>query len=407
MPSPEILKRRLEAAALFAEEAARDLSKPLDRLLARFFHARRGRAGASDRRVISDAAFAIFRHKLLVESWLDSPAALLFHRAAYALAAEGLLDAETFAGLVARDDARKVHQNLSRGQIPDHLQNLSPDEKLAIRYSFPLWLVQKWVRTLGPQDAEHLLRAMNQRAPLVLRANPWKISRDELLRRLRDRGMETEPTPLSPWGVRVERRFQVPGLAEFRKGLFEIQDEASQLVVLALDPKPGETVWDVCAGGGGKTLFIAGLMENRGRVLATEVRTRKLDEVKKRAARAGLSNIFPAERGLAVDKLLIDAPCSGTGTLRRNPDAKWKVSPEILEKNHGTNLQILESHAPCLRKGGILVYATCSLEPEENDDVIEAFLDRHGDFCRFQHDRYLFPHSQGTDGFYIAKLTRD
>jgi len=232
---------------------------------------------------------------------------------------------------------------------------------------------------------------------------------------LNRQGCEAAATSLSPWGVLAGKRFNVSEIPEFKKGFFEVQDEGSQMIVLAVDPQPGEVLWDACAGGGGKTLFAAALMKNSGRVLASDVRTGKLEELRKRAKRAGAFNIFAA--GIkelekkkifaeGVDKLLIDAPCSGTGTLRRNPDQKWRLTKEIIVQFRENQLKILTDCAPHLKRGGTLVYATCSLQPEENENVVDHFLKQHSGFCRAAADRRFFPHRHGTDGVFVAKLLK-
>ncbi|HOW88333.1 MAG TPA: RsmB/NOP family class I SAM-dependent RNA methyltransferase, partial [Candidatus Omnitrophota bacterium] len=198
---------------------------------------------------------------------------------------------------------------------------------------------------------------------------------------------------------------------------FEVQDEGSQMICQKMDPKPGENIWDVCAGGGGKSLLLAAMMENKGRIVATDLRSFKLEELKKRAKRAGVFNIFPAElERLAelkvarkgFDKILVDAPCSGTGTLGRNPDAKWKLAPSWFEALPVEQLAILEKALPYLAKNGKLYYATCSVEAAENEKVVEKFLSAHPELrtipCGEKGDPFfkLWPPETGTDGFFLA-----
>ncbi len=413
--SISILKSQLETVAKFYKEVANS-PHPVDRLLGNFFHRFRKRFGSRDRKVISETCYGIFRHKLLIESWIsqrNEKIPLLEPLAA--LAAEGLIDAKTFSELWPCRGAEELYQGLKNKQLPASFFQLNFEESLSRRFSFPLELVKRWLVRFGEETCGKLLQAMNERPPLILRVNPLRISRDELIGRLSQKGHEALPGLLSPWGVKVLERFNVFEMEEFKQGFFEVQDEGSQLVALAVDPRPGEIVWDACAGGGGKTLILAALMKNKGRVIATDIRPAKLADLRKRAKRAGIFNVFPADlkrldqsslfkRG--VDRILIDAPCSGTGTLRRNPDAKWKLSLEKLAACQKDQRQILEQYYSYLKPGGRLVYATCSIEPEENEAVVEDFLGNHPEFHRGRADQYLTPHENGTDGFYIACLLR-
>lgn len=402
------------AAALYREMAASPY--PADRLLGSFFHRNRKRYGSRDRKTISEALYGIFRHKLFIEGWeqaAQSQDALFLPLAALAL--EGLLDQKKFAELWSGKDPVKFYNLFTRREIPGGMPFATFAEKMAFVHSFPLGLVERWLTKFGDAEGEKLLCALNERPPLVVRVNPLKISREELMNRFAAKGHEAAATALSPWGIRIQERFNIFELEEFTEGFFEVQDEGSQLVALSLDPQPGEVVWDACAGGGGKTLMLAALMKNKGRVIATDTRMSKLDDLKKRARRAGAFNIFPANLNRlnefklmwsGVDRLLIDAPCSGTGTLRRNPDAKWKISPERWAECRADQLRILENYTPRLKPGGRLVYATCSMEPEENEDVIAAFLEKHPEFGRETADTHLYPHETGTDGFFIATLLK-
>ncbi len=413
------LRHQLEAAVKLYEEI-KDSPHPTDRLLGNFFHRNRKRFGSKDRKVISETIYGIFRHRLLIDNWLGKPTpteyrgANFFWHAVTALACEGLIEKDVFTTFFGSKKAESLYDAFKEKKLPPGQDSLSRPETLSIRYSFPLWMVERWIRYFG-EETEGLLQAMNERPPLVLRANPIRISRDELVARLRAKGHEAEPGLLSPWSVRVRERFNVFEIPEFKEGLFEVQDEGSQLVALSVNPQPGEVIWDTCAGGGGKTLLVAALMRNQGRVIATDIRSRKLVDLRKRAKRAGLFNIFPADLkrlgesklfGRGVDKLLVDAPCSGTGTLRRNPDAKWKISPKMIQELRGEQLKILDAYVRYLKKGGSLVYATCSMEPEENEEVVDTFLKDHPEFQRMSQDIHLFPHRNGTDGFFISTLCK-
>ncbi len=416
MTSPShFLKRQMFTALTLYGEMA-DSPYPADRFLGNFFHQHRKRYGSRDRKVISEAIYGIFRHKLFIEGWEAAAQSddSLFKPLA-ALVLEELLDQKTFADLWSGKDAAKFYNLFARREIPGGIKFTTPAEKMAFIHSFPLWLVERWLEKFGQDDGEKFLRALNERPPLMVRVNPLKISREELISHFTAKGHAAVATLMSPWGIRIQDRFNIFELEEFKEGFFEVQDEGSQLVALKVDAQPGEVVWDACAGGGGKTLMLAALMQNKGRVIATDIRMSKLDDLKKRARRAGVFNIFPADlkrlnefklMWSGVDRLLIDAPCSGTGTLRRNPDAKWKISPERLAQCRADQLRILDDYTPRLKPGGRLVYATCSMEPEENEDVIEAFLKSHPEFQRLAPDTHLYPHETGTDGFYVSQLTK-
>ncbi len=389
---------------------------PADRLLGNYFHQYRKRFGSRDRKVISEAVYGIFRHRRFIEGWENASEKQdeLFKPLA-ALVLEGLIDRKTFAEVWEGKDAEKYFGLFNRREIPGGIGFASPAEKLAFVYSFPLWMVERWLQRFGEEECVKLLRSLNERPPLVIRVNTVKISSEELASRLAAKGHEAVPTEMSPYGLKIRERFNIFELEEFTEGFFEVQDEGSQLVALRVEPQPGEVVWDACAGGGGKTLMLAALMKNKGRVIATDIRANKLEDIKKRAKRAGLFNIFPADLNrldesklirAGVDRLLIDAPCSGTGTLRRNPDAKWKMSLERLKQCRADQFGILEKYTRYLKPGGRLVYATCSMEPEENEEVIEAFLREFTNFGRAADDTHLYPHQTSTDGFFISQLIK-
>jgi 16S rRNA (cytosine967-C5)-methyltransferase len=292
-------------------------------------------------------------------------------------------------------------------------------------------LVATLQRQIGESETERLLEALNQPPPLTIRVNALKATRDDCLRELRQRGYDCTPTKLSPDGIHLAKRTNLFGLDLFRAGWFELQDEGSQIISLLLDPKPNWRVADVCAGGGGKTLHVAALMKKRGEIFAFDVVPRRLENLRKRARRCGIHNVraqllqpdeVPAKLLGQMDAILIDAPCSGTGVLRRNPDAKWKITPEMVREMAAKQKQIINQYAQLLKPGGRLVYATCSLLAEENEEVVQAFLAQHPEFRpadaaailqRYQLAQLangssipLFPHQHGTDGFFAAVSER-
>jgi 16S rRNA (cytosine967-C5)-methyltransferase len=261
--------------------------------------------------------------------------------------------------------------------------------RLAIVYSHPLWLVRRWTKRFGIDQTEAYLAANNGRAPLSLRVNRLRTTREVLAAALRDQGAETVPTAVSEDGLILTGAPLLRTLPAYQQGLFVVQDEAAQLIGRLVAPRPGETVLDACAAPGGKATHLAELMEDRGTVVALESDPLRLSRVRENCRRLGLSSIVPEQgdaaawQGGPFDKVLIDAPCSGLGVLRRHPDGRWTKQESLIKERAGLQLRILAHCATLVQRGGVLVYATCSTEPEENEDVVRAFL-------------------QGTDGAFIV-----
>ena len=326
-----------------------------------------------------------------------------------------------FVNAVLRSFARRG----AREREPAPPRN--PIDALAARCSFPTWIVERWVVRYGRDEAESLMRALNERPPLTLRANRLRITRDELGRRLADEdGLDSRPTRLAPEGLVVGPGGAPGEWRAFVDGGFAVQDEASMLIARLLAPEPGATVADVCAAPGTKTTHLAELMDNRGRILAFDREPTRLARVGEAAARLGISIIdtregpveslakdFPA----ACDGVLVDAPCSNLGVLRRNPEVKWRRQPSDIALASQRQREILGSAAAMVRPGGRLVYATCSLEPEENDDVARAFLAAKPEFRLDPPDDFplpldaggwlrCLPHRHGTDGFSAVRFRR-
>jgi 16S rRNA (cytosine967-C5)-methyltransferase len=304
---------------------------------------------------------------------------------------------------------------------------------LSIQAELPEWIVEK----LRPQhsDAEILAlgRSMQQPAPLDLRVNTLLAGRNEVLQALQSEGMDAQATPYSPMGIRLKYKPALNKHALFLTGKFEVQDEGSQLLGLLLAPKRNDMVVDFCAGAGGKTLMLGALMNSQGRLYAWDVSEKRLTNLKPRLKRSGLSNVQPQliahendgkVKRLAgkIDRVLVDAPCSGLGTLRRNPDLKFRQSPQSVAELNAKQAAILNSAARLLKQGGRLVYATCSLLHEENQAIVQAFLAAHPDFTllpagevlRQQHVALamgdylqLSPQLHDTDGFFAAVLERN
>jgi 16S rRNA (cytosine967-C5)-methyltransferase len=284
-----------------------------------------------------------------------------------------------------------------------------------IRESIPDWLDALGHTELGDRWNDTLAH-LNQPAPVVLRTNRLKTTREALQKILEKEGVETQPFGDTDALV-LERRQNVFRTKAFKNGLFELQDYSSQLVAPFLAPEPGMRVVDACAGGGGKSLHLAALMENKGRLIALDTQAWKLDELRQRARRAGIANIDtrPIENRKVIkrlynsaDRLLLDVPCSGLGVLRRNPDSKWKLSPEHLENLRETQQEILQGYCRIVKPGGRMVYATCSILPSENENQVQAFLSSEaGKDFRFIAERKILPQDEGFDGFYMALLERN
>ena len=301
-----------------------------------------------------------------------------------------------------------------------------PLEALATRCSFPTWLAARWLGRYGAEEAETLMRALNARAPLTVRTNTLRTTREALAARLREEGLHVRETPLAPEGLVVEGGGDPGRWRAFVEGLCVLQDEASMLVARLLEPAAGTTIADVCAGPGTKTTHLAQLMDNRGHVLAFDPQAARLARVGEQAARLGVTiaettagaveTLAPRWAG-ACDGVLVDAPCSNLGVLRRNPEVKWRRQPADVAAAGERQRGILASAAGLVRPGGRLVYATCSLEPEENDDVARDFLAARPDFavepptaCPVAPDAAGFvrclPHRHGTDGFTAIRFRR-
>jgi 16S rRNA (cytosine967-C5)-methyltransferase len=303
-----------------------------------------------------------------------------------------------------------------------HLDKLGKVERYAIEASLPDFLAERFLRELGP-EASAAAAAMNVRAPLTARVNPLKITREALIERLKTEGVGARPTPLSPFGLHLEDRLNAFALPSFREGLFELQDEGSQLLGMIVDAPPTKVV-DACAGAGGKTLQIAAQMKNKGDLYALDIEARRLEELKLRARRDGVHNVrihvlpqLPDIAGKA-DRVLVDAPCSGTGTYRRKPDARYRLTEESLAEQVTRQKALLEQFAVLVKPGGRMIYGTCSILREENEDVIASFLKTHAEFEVLPADKWVdpkvvrngflrtFPHTHGTDGFFGAVLGR-
>jgi len=282
------------------------------------------------------------------------------------------------------------------------------------RESIPDWMDETGEAELGKRWDDEI-KELNKQARVILRTNTLKTTRKELQKLLENEEVFTEFVPQAPDALVLVERKNVFLTQAFKGGLFEVQDASSQLVAPFLDVKPGQKVVDTCAGAGGKTLHLASLMENKGQIIAMDIYAHKLAELKKRAKRDGAHNIesrvidgskaIKKLKGKA-DRVLIDAPCSGIGVLKRNPDSKWKLNAEFLDRIRKTQAEILDNYASMVKAGGKMVYATCSILPSENEKQVEAFLENHSEF-KLVKDKKVSPAASGFDGFYMALLEKN
>jgi 16S rRNA (cytosine967-C5)-methyltransferase len=302
---------------------------------------------------------------------------------------------------------------------------------LAVEYSHPEWLVGRWLEYFGLEGAKALMRANNERSPLVLRVNTLKSDRRELLNLLERNGVTAVATQWSPEGVWVQSGSAVDGLPGFHQGLFQVQGEASQLVAYLLAPQPEERVLDACAAPGGKTTHIAELMNDAGEVTALDISARGIEKIRDNTTRLGLTSIRPLRADASreftgsyagyFDRVLVDAPCSGLGTLRSHPEIKWHRNPSDIERLGRLQKKILDRVVPYLRPGGVLVYSTCTLTRDENEQIVESFLKAYREFELENAAGYLpeqakpmvqgsyflaLPHRHNTDGFFAARMRK-
>lgn len=399
------LHRNLVLATLEALDAIFNEGKQADKVLQRTLKKDK-RWGARDRGFIAETTYDIVRWKRryqtianVEEPFSNKDLVLLF--VVWATLKEiQLPDWKEFEG-ISINKLKKAHKELSN--------------KRAIQASIPDWLDGLGQEELGEVWPEELA-ALNEQAPVILRTNPTKTTRNDLQKQLEEQGIPTLIVPELPYALQLEERKNVFTTSAFKDGLFEVQDSASQLVAPLLDPRPGQRIVDACAGAGGKALHLSALMENKGQLIALDIFPQKLQELKKRARRNGLHNIetrlidstkvIKKLKGKA-DGVLIDAPCSGLGVLRRNPDAKWKLQPEFIERIRATQQELLQSYSTMVKPGGKLVYATCSILPSENQQQVDAFLKSEAgkDFQQLS-ARSILTSETGMDGFFMALLEK-
>ncbi len=406
---------------------------PADAILAQYFRSRRY-IGSKDRGSISELVYYILRHGATLEWWLEkiNPKGgprgivilgLIFLRGAHIAQISEWFDGSEYCPEPLTEDERTMialyaGKELIHGDLPE-----------PARLNYPDWM-QSRLRELFGDKLYLAMESMNLEAPVDIRVNTLKTTREKLMETLKEAGFEPELSQYAPLGIRLTKRGQLFATDAFREGQFEMQDEGSQLVASLVDAQAKQKVIDFCAGAGGKTLAIAAAMENRGRILAWDVSDARLSQLPKRLARAGVSNVqmrvlrdehdpFIKRHKESADWVLLDVPCTGTGTWRRNPDLKWRTEEEDLKDMVEIQKRILGSAQRLVKPGGRLVYATCSILKEENEKQIEAFLEEHTDFSLEPVTRSsipmnavqegcvrLYPHQHGTDGFFGAVLKK-
>lgn len=415
------VSRPLMAHATQVLGAVLGFEHPADAVLSRYFRENR-EIGHRDRGFIAESVYGVLRRLRWLRRMVGEPAQPRSLLLAWLARGEGwpMRQFEVIASPTEREWLSSIKA-----------LELS-EATLAERTDMPDWLTERLLARFGEEALLALAYGLNRPAPLDLRANLLKLDRDDLLKGLVESGYRAEACRFSPHGVRLAGKPALQKHPLFLSGGFEVQDEGSQLLGFLVQPRRGELVVDFCAGAGGKTLQLGAMMRSTGRLYAFDVAERRLAKLKPRIARSGLSNVHPVliahERDAKVkrlsgkaDRVLVDAPCSGLGTLRRNPDLKWRQSPESVAEMVVKQTAILESAARLVKPGGRLVYATCSLLLDENDGIVDAFLAAHADFQQIDASAVLekqgiaidcgsrlnlLPHIHDTDGFFAAVLER-
>jgi 16S rRNA (cytosine967-C5)-methyltransferase len=425
------------AAAIEILTAIDTGDRPADDVAADYFRRRRY-IGAKDRARISGHVYAVLRHRAALDWWIGRyevesearsrvMASLVLIEGWRPEAIAACCDGDRFRPAPLRRDEERLVRDLASHTLRH------PEMPRAVANDMPEWLLPYLERVFGG-GLEREMAALNAPAPTDLRVNLLKADRETARRALAKEGVAADPTALSPLGLRLRERVALGGLAAFKEGLVEVQDESSQIAALLADARPGMRVVDFCAGAGGKTLALAAGMANRGKLVACEISARRLERSARRLRRAGVNNVerraLSDERDKWVkhhkrsfDRVCVDVPCLGTGTWRRNPDAKWRSRPEDLAELVERQQQILRSASGLVRPGGRLIYATCSLLREEDEIQAETFLVAAPDFSLLpvsraweetiggtspggEHYLRLTPARHGTDGFFVAIFER-
>ena len=406
-----------------AEEVLREILRftaPADTTLSRYFRDH-PRLGSRERGAIAEGIYAVLRNKSFFTDFAEAGNGPTMRRLTILGLAEAV-GADSLGGLTEEEvEWLERIKQIDRSLMPANM-----------RANMPKWLFDKLIAQFGEAETMKLADALNAPAPLDLRVNSLKATRDDVMLALAEAPILSTPTPYAPLGLRVIKKPSLQNLPLFQSGAIEVQDEGSQILSQIVGAKRGEMVVDFCAGAGGKTLALGALMRNTGRLYAFDVSEKRLAKLKPRMARSGLSNVHPVQiaherdakiKRLAgkIDRVLVDAPCSGLGTLRRNPDVKWRQQPNSIVELQAKQAAILAGAARLVKGGGRLVYATCSFLNEENDQIAEQFLAANPDFSLVPMHKVLaeqkielemgdylklLPHLHQTDGFFAAVFER-
>jgi 16S rRNA (cytosine967-C5)-methyltransferase len=421
----------------------RPLKQPADSIVRDFFRTRHY-LGSKDRRFIAETLYAILRNYALVKFYAETtlqkfealsatPIALYI---VYAVKLHGddrtavLGDVESSWMIsLPKISCADFIQTVIEMQFPPAILE-NPTKRIALTYSFPEPIVDEWIERHGEAETVKLCEALNQPAPTVIRVNTIKATVEECRSRLSGEGIENDLSLSSPFGLILKKRINVQAVQSYKDGLFEMQDEGSQLLSLLLEPKPGQTVVDSCAGGGGKTVHIAALMNNIGKLISIDIDEKRLRNIQPRLTRSGvtIAQLLHSEKDAdaiaayvrKADSVLVDAPCSGVGTFRRNPAAKIYFNQAQVDDLAMTQHNVLESYSVLVKPSGRLVYTTCTLLRKENEEIIETFLKQNPIFRVIPAAEILrrqgisvesspdfltfFPHRNGTDGFFAAVM---
>lgn len=416
--------------------------KPFDHILNQYFRDRRF-IGSKDRQQISWFCYEVFRHKLMLEWWAEwamkkpcieaeEPYAIKVLSIYLSLVRKkspgeihALFTGEKYGVRALERIERQMIETIWRqpayGKDPLH-HDLMPEY---IRLNTPKWIFDTILE--GDIEGKAMLSALNYPATIDLRVNTLKADRDSILMTFKATSVDALPTPYSPWGIRIQKRFNLNTLDAYKTGLVEIQDEGSQILCQVTNPKPNTTVIDYCAGAGGKSLAMAMMMNNKGKLILCDTASWRLEKSNERLRKAGVFNVQQKivlhtaagdDAVLALtekaDTVLVDAPCSGTGTWRRNPDARFRLSQKELDELIQIQAKILDQASFLVKQGGCLVYATCSIVSQENQMQVHQFLERNSDFkletIDFNNEAHevlnIRPNTYRTDGFFVARLRR-
>ncbi len=420
------ISAKLIDAAVAALTEVMHFEHPADAVLSQFFRAQRV-MGQRDRGFVAETVYAVLRRRRCLERRVGSDPVPRRLALAALLHLQGLSQRQ-LAPAVSSEEAAWLAE-----------QKAEPAESLSLaeRADLPDWLAERLLQRMNAEELLELARGLNQGAPLDVRVNPLKATREEVLLKLNADGIEGRACPYSPLAIRLKGKPALQRNPLYLTGAIEVQDEGSQLLCLLLGPRRGEMVADFCAGAGGKSLALGALMRSTGRIYAFDVSERRLAKLAPRLARSGLSNVHPQRieserdariRRLAgkIDRVLVDAPCTGLGTLRRNPDLKWRQDERALAELAAKQAAILGAAAALVKRGGRLLYATCSILAEENERVVQAFRAAHPDFdlvppaAAFAAARIVLPEHgaedpflrlrpdvHGTDAFFGALMARN